>query len=86
MTARILMDATVYPPRGELQWIKRSVIVVADTTEEAKDAAWDWICDVEAQALSCVVTEIPTFRHHPPWDAMRRWDVHAEMLITERGM
>jgi hypothetical protein len=84
MTA-ILMDATVYPERGAPPWIRRSVILVAETGEEAKDAAWDWIADVECTARSIVLTTPPTLRWHPTeTQGLRPWDVYAELLITEK--
>lgn len=81
----ILMDATVYPDRDRPQWLRRSVLIVADTGEQAKDAAWDWIADVECAARSVVLTTPPTLRWHPTeTQGLRPWDVYAEVLITEK--
>ena len=78
----ILMDATIYPERDKPQWIKRAVILVAETGKEAKDAAWDWLTDIMFHAKSCVLTTLPTIRWHP--NDLRPWDVYAELLITEK--
>lgn len=84
MTALILMDATIYPPRdAEYQWLTRSVSIVADSEEEARAAAWDWVDDVEAQSRTTILKSIPTLRRNPT--PLRKWDIYAEMLITEKG-